>query len=571
MYKRRRSSTKRKSPEEAGVAAVGAALKQRNYAQRKNEAIKSAIANAAVLGGIDAQAYGNGNTYLGQSALKQAQMRGIGKYTGRGGFWSDIGGQIMDTFGGGMGDLGKAGRGVGSAVDSIMGRFAGAPMGNIMGHGMYTGRGAYHKNSIIDAGGDNAPLFGGDMATITVCHREYLTDIYGPPAGDSFNVQSYGVNPALQSTFPFLSQIAANYDEYRFDQLIFSYKSTTTDIGNSTTGQCGTVIQCCNYNASAAPFTDKGVMMEYFGAVSCKVTESSQCGIECDPAQNAGPNILYTRANPVISNQDLKTYDLALYQLAVANSPAAYANLPIGELWVDYTVTLRKPKLFVTRGLEVDRDYFMVSLAPPVNSVLTAANWFGALNTTNFLRAQQNNIGCRVVPSTQYAYAAGPVQTPTTGTGVSIFLPASYNGNLRLTLYANGTNFTVSPAVALLGNLTKINDFYDSADVVAPAPDTCLRTSAVAAGWTLLSASATGIYILDFYAKQASVINVTAGVYSGGDNIISITGMTASTVLGASISIEQYQPLGGISGMSTGSSQVVWVNSGGVVIQPNSN
>jgi len=380
---------------------------------------------------------------------------------------------------------------------------------------------------------------GGDINTVCITHREYLTDIFGPAPGVPFNVQSYAVNPALSQSFPFLSQIACNYDEYKFEQLIYSYKSTTTDIGNSTTGQCGTVIQACNYNASAGAFTDKGIMMEYFGAVSCKVTESSQCGIECDSAQNAGANILYTRANPVVTGQDLKTYDLGTYQLAVANSPAAYANLPIGELWVDYTITLRKPKLYVTRGLEIDTDQFFTETAAPVSNTITPLSPFGQ-SASLILANQQNNIGCSIIPGQQFAYAGTTVpyqnQLALASGGFSVLLPAAFNGNLRVSFEIQGGGFKISNGAngllpLLLGNIQPIRDVYCAGGNYVP------YTSTPAVLYPAYDNSTMGAnnltYYIDMYVRQAFAINYNSGgvvysagqildgQYTGGNNIIS--------------------------------------------------
>ena len=652
MYRR---SSKRKSPEQAGVAAFNKAISSRLYNERKAQAIIDAIAVAPKLAGSDGQAYGDGTAMQTKAAANRAMYGGVGMYTGRGGFWSDIGDKIGDTFGPGFGDMGKAGRNIGHVFDKLS-------SGGFLGRGMYTGRGAYtgsaenpHVNSIVDGGGaTNSPLFGGDMGTINVIHREYLTDIYGPPVGNSFLVQDYSINPALAASFPFLSQIAANYDEYEFKQLMYTYKSTTTDIGNSTTGQCGTVIQAVNYNADAAPFSDKGSMMEYFGAVSCKVTESSRCGVECDPTQNAGPAILHTRANPVIVGQDLKTYDVGTYQLAIANSPAAYANLPIGELWVDYAVQLRKPKLFTNRGLSIDRDLFIQSSFAPMLSSLSALNWFGPVGNLSYLSAQQNNIGCLILPGvqTQYTGTTSPVQTRSNVSGaLSIVIPAAYNGNLRVTVNISGYNlkayqipYSSYQSNFLLGNVVQCNDIYAptslgnpaiftgatsgniltvtgapvfpfvvGATIIVPGSTTNIPVTIVSFGTGTggngtynLSTTALGTItavvsnmywvnsvspllfspgfsiqsggttstsltaILTVYVKQASAIAYTNTTYSGGDNVISLANVLndQGVVLGSSVSIEEFQPLGGLKGMTTATDRITFVNNSGVVVVP---
>jgi len=312
------------------------------------------------------------------------------------------------------------------------------------GRGMYTGRGSYHQNSLVGPGvAPEVPSFsttGDETGAVTVTRREYITDIYGPTS--AFNVQSFNLNPGLESVFPWLSQIAQNYDEYEFKQLMFTYRSTTTDIGTSTNGQCGTVIMCTNYNAASGPFSDKVVMMEYDGAMSSKVTDNMVHGVECDPSKLSGAEAKYVRANPVVSNQDLKTYDHGLFQLAIANSPAGFQNNVVGELWVSYTVVLRKPKFFVARGLGISRDYYVSA-----DGQETTSFPFG--NAATILSAQQNNIG------TSMSFSANTA---------TITFPASYAGNVRIVIaceLALTTNGTVN-LVTATGNVAQLKDLYAS-------------------------------------------------------------------------------------------------------------
>jgi len=383
-----------------------------------------------------------------------------------------------------------------------------------------------------------------------------------------------------------LSQIAQNFDEYEFVQMIWEYRSTTTDIGASTTGQCGTIIMCTNYNSSAGPFTDKGVMMEYAHAHSCKVTEHMVHGVECDPTKNAMSAILFTRASPVVTGQDLKTYDLGSFQLAIANSPAAYANLPLGELWVEYSCRLRKPKLFASRGLDCDRDMWYMSTA--VSGTLSWANQFGSATSSVFLKGQQNNIGCLFQPHTTYASTgtstANLTVTSSSNSGFSILIPGSYNGNLRLTVTSLGTITTAGTngSYLLFGNIQPIADLYASPGNAGAAVSTTFSSNSTQAG------AASFTQVLDLYVRQATGLafstqptfdgqlpNVpsssAANYFSGGNNIISFapsgsgnTGTITQTI----ISIEQYQPMGGIVGMTGVNSVMGWVNSAGTVVIP---
>ena len=482
-------------------------------------------------------------------------------------------------------------------------------VGQFGGKGLYTGRGSYggevHSNNLVQQGGSMihrsgvAGFSGSDDETgaVVIKHREYITDIFGPAIGQNFQCLSFPLNPALDSVFPFLAQVAQNFDEYEFLQMVWEYRSTTTDIGSSTTGQCGTIIMATNYNSASAPFSDKGQMMEYAHAHSCKVTEHMVHGVECDPTKNAMSPILFTRSNPVVSGQDLKTYDLGLFQLAIANSPPAYTNLPIGELWVEYSVRLRKPKLFATRGLDISKDLYYTS------SNITSCNFlspFGTSSNTLFLSAQQNNIGCQVVPGVKYSYVSSSTTTATQAqvsqtsatstadTALSCVIPASFNGNLRVTFTVTGiiaTNPTYGTNVlnfTPFGNVSLLNDIYGAAGGV----NSQMVTNYQATTGSLVNVSVT--LTVDIYVKQATgvcvantpswsgqnanlVVSSNSYYCSGGNNGFNIGGITISgnpAVAVSVLSIEQYAPLGGTSGIVTGLNRVIFVNQSGVVTVP---
>ncbi len=91
-----------------------------------------------------------------------------------------------------------------------------------------------------------------------------------------------------------------------------------------------------NYNASAQPFSDKESMIQYHGGISRRMTEKLVHGVECDPKKSSGSEGKYTRVGLPVG-QDLKTYDLGLFQIAFQNVPSAFFYQQVGELWVSYT------------------------------------------------------------------------------------------------------------------------------------------------------------------------------------------------------------------------------------------
>lgn len=396
------------------------------------------------------------------------------------------------------------------------------------------GMGAY--NSLVNNGGagggavtDSVPSFcsaDDETGALTVTHREYVADLYapgvvgGPAIG--FANQSYALNPGLEQSFPWLSQIAANYEEFEFQQLMYTYRSTTTDIGNSSNGQCGTVILATNYNASSQPFGDKITMMEYDGAMSAKVTEHLIHGIECDPEKLSSAQGKYVRTGPVQTGQDIKTYDQGLFQFATANTPSTLNGLSLGEIWVSYTVRLRKPRFYVNRGLAQDQDIF-VGQAP-----FAATSWMGPMGS--LLKAQNNNIGCLL----SYNGANQLVIT----------FPANWAGQVRIRLTLQGTVITTQPlpSGAVTGNVVVWQDMYGSA----------------------------GQPVFAQYSTSSTFSQCSAdyriGAATGGvNNTIVIANPAFTTCTAAAVEI--FEMNGGFSA-SNGNPAIPFVNSAGVLVTP---
>jgi len=242
----------------------------------------------------------------------------------------------------GLGDLGLAGQKLGQFAGGMAG---GALQSRIMGSGAYTATNSLFK------GGMGVPQFatmpGDETGALYINHTEYVQDILGTTA---FTNQVFPINPGDPGVFPWLSQIAANYDEFEFSGLMFHFKSVTGDLSTADV-QLGTVIMATNYNAGSPAFTTKTAMMEYDGAARVKVSEDLTSGVECDRSKNAGGGIMYVALNgSVPDGQDVKTYFPGVFQVAT-NQCAS--SKQIGELWVSYKVTLRKAKFAVNAGLQI--------------------------------------------------------------------------------------------------------------------------------------------------------------------------------------------------------------------------
>lgn len=312
----------------------------------------------------------------------------------------------------------------------------------------YGGRGDYEANNLMvddPSVSSSAPAFtsaGDEQGDIVITFKEYIGDIFGNSSGTLFSIAQYALNPGIEKTFPWLSQIAANFTEYEFIQCIFNFRSTVSDMSTSN-GQVGTIIMATQYNPTEKIFQDKTEMMHYAHSNSAKSITSQIHGVECDPKMNAGPAAKYIRTVPLanLTGQSV-TYDQGTFNIAIHGTPSVFANQSIGELWVSYTVKLNKPKIFTGLGKAISVDEF---ISNPTDTI-TLVSPVGA----NHLARFENGIGGVITSTTN---------------GMTYTFPANAAGYYEVIVHYEGSNFTASGSgnpFAPGGQVTSIQDIYAS-------------------------------------------------------------------------------------------------------------
>jgi hypothetical protein len=140
----------------------------------------------------------------------------------------------------------------------------------------------------------------------------------------------------------------------------------------------------------------------------------------------------------------------------VSNTPETFSNQALGELWVSYTVHLRKPKFFVTRGQNILRDIFVGEGAGGVSE----------LNQVTLGLGQQNRIGGQLVTS---YFGQGDGATPVPGPQypaspgkLYYVFPHTFSGTVDVSYKATTA---VSPAYVIIANAP------DSGTGIVPVPD----------------------------------------------------------------------------------------------------
>lgn len=327
-----------------------------------------------------------------------------GQYGGPAG--SAIGTAIGSMFGSPM---------AGASIGSSLGALAGKALNSIMGHGAYT----VQKNSLMSD--QSVPQFGSAMkedGAIRIRHREYITDVVSSSSTGAFKIDSYKISPSEPSTFPFLSQIASNFEEFMFEGLLFEFVSTSGSI--SSTQSLGTVCMATQYNSNSLQYVNKQQMET--GAYSCSgcACNNLMHPIECDKAVTPSGGIFYTQRPQLASTADDQRWsNLGIFNIATQGVSGTSVNL--GELWISYDCILAKPILIASSG---QFDHW--ACKPPVglaSATPLASNLALSTNSTGFT-------------------------TVNTTTGLTITIDPSFNGNfVVIYTYTTSSSTNVAPII----------------------------------------------------------------------------------------------------------------------------
>lgn len=246
-----------------------------------------------------------------------------------------------------------------SSAGKLAGNFLAGPIGGTIGSKLgqlasqIVGFGDYQieGNSLMEGGLSPPEIVNSvNRGGIIVRHREYLGDI---TASIPFVVQTYPIQPGINASFPWLSQIASAFEEYEFRGLIYEFKSLSSDavLSSATSSALGYVAMATQYNAASQPFLDKKALENYEYANSNKPSCSFIHPVECKRRLNVDTH-LYVRTGAVPNGEDQKTYDVGELNIAVGGCQASTGIL--GELWCTYEIELFHPKYTINSGVLAD-------------------------------------------------------------------------------------------------------------------------------------------------------------------------------------------------------------------------
>lgn len=213
-----------------------------------------------------------------------------------------------------------------------LGRGAGKLVNRIFGQGDYV-LNAPKQNSLM---GQGPPSFSPLTSGFRLSHREYIKDM---TSSINFDTESFPINPGLPALFPWLSTVAANFEEYVIHGMVVYLNTTSGTAVSSTNTALGLWGAVTQYDPDDPDFINKQQCENYVGCQSAVPFHSLMHGIECAPQSNV-LNRKYVRTGDIDS--ELKFYDWGKFQYF---SQGSQASNTIGEMWVSYDISFYKPRL----------------------------------------------------------------------------------------------------------------------------------------------------------------------------------------------------------------------------------
>lgn len=324
----------------------------------------------------------------------------------------------------------------GGAVGGLIGMpGTGASIGSGLGAALskWLGSGDYQvsSNSMVSAmkASGSIPLMHKNDQSVVVRHKEFIGEI---KSSIGYTVQySLELNPGVSDTFPWLSNIARNYQEYRFKGVIFHYIPTSGSAVASTNNALGSVMLQTSYRATDTPPDSKRELLNEYWSTETAPFETTCHPIECNPSENPF-NIQYVRQVAVPEGDNLLMYDLGVTHIATSGQQVD--NVVLGDLWVTYEVELKKPILFsnVTTSSVVVHGF-----DTPDSATVKSGTY---LDTTT--------IGVPFIgPKSMWPIVSGARQ---------ITIPASFEGYVQLNcrLYSNTSTYITADGISWAGVAT---------------------------------------------------------------------------------------------------------------------
>lgn len=180
----------------------------------------------------------------------------------------------------------------------------------------------------------------GSAGACRIVHREYLNECRPTttfPAGNwTTGATSFGINPGVSTTFPWLSRLAPNFEEYRFRKLRFVY------VPRCATATNGAIYTGIDYDSSDAAPQSISELMSFKGSSQSPIW--SELALALNQADASFLKKRFVRSGALVSGVDVTLYDVGRAYIVGLELGGLET---CGDIYVEYDVELFTPQFSI--------------------------------------------------------------------------------------------------------------------------------------------------------------------------------------------------------------------------------
>jgi len=189
-------------------------------------------------------------------------------------------------------------------------------------------------NALMPPKFENSRSAGG----VCVVHREFAMNLVVPEIRQAFSTFTLGLNPGNATIFPWLSNIATDFQLFRFKGVVIEFVSFTSPMNLQPA--MGYIMMSGVYNVLQAPYENSVELENSAEAIVFRPDRSAMYGMECKDTNYRKYFVLQPTAQII----DDALYTPFNIQIATEGLPDTFQpGSVLGQIWISYEIEFFEP------------------------------------------------------------------------------------------------------------------------------------------------------------------------------------------------------------------------------------